>query len=86
MNTQHTKGPWIGQKFSNDQGLVYSESTGKNIAVCYDTKNADLIAAAPDLLEALSHIVVDSDGDGFICKEAMPLIVAAIAKATGGQP
>lgn len=30
------------------QGLIYEESTGKNLAVSYDPKDAPLIAAAPD--------------------------------------
>ena len=44
--------------------------------------NARLIAAAPDLLAALQLIEIDKDGDGFICADAMPIIRAAIEKAT----
>lgn len=56
MNTQHTHDTWIGKATSSDQGLIYSEQTGKNIAVCYDPKNTALIAAAPALLHALQVI------------------------------
>ena len=56
MNTTpipHTPGEWIGQKTSADQGLIYSDHTGKSVAVCYDVRDLPLISAAPDLLAAL---------------------------------
>ena len=37
----------------HDQGLIIDEATGRNVAVCYDSKDGPLIAAAPDLREAL---------------------------------
>lgn len=45
-----TSGPWYGKNASGGQGLVYDEKTGRNIAVVYDEKDTELIAAAPDLL------------------------------------
>lgn len=52
---KHTPGPWkAGQIYQDDahrQGLIYAETTGENVAVSYDAKNAALIAAAPELLE-----------------------------------
>lgn len=36
------------------------------------------------LIAALQLIETDKDGDGFICREAMDLVRAAIAKTTGG--
>lgn len=45
--------------------------------------NARLIAAAPDLLAALQLIETDKDGDGFICREAMEQVRAAIDRAEG---
>lgn len=51
----HTPGPWYDGKMAtnSDQGIVASEITGESIAVIYDKKNLPLIAAAPELLEAL---------------------------------
>lgn len=60
MNTNHTPGPWHASKSpinNHGQGLVTSEATGDNIAVCYDIKDALIIAAAPDLLSTLSALV-----------------------------
>lgn len=48
-------------------------------------EDARLIAAAPDLLEALSFVMVDGEGDGYICREAMAQVRYAIAKATRGK-
>ena len=45
---------WYKAKNSNDtQGLVIDEKTGANIAVTYDPKHSELIAAAPELADAL---------------------------------
>jgi len=61
METKHTPGPWYSKcRDGSDKGLIYEESTGKNIAVAYDQKDASLIAAAPELLEALQQIA-DAD-------------------------
>ncbi len=40
--------------------------------------------AAPALLAALLLVEVDKEGDGFICREAMDQVHAAIAHAKGG--
>jgi len=62
---------WYEAKMGNHQGLIVDEKTGANIAVVYDKKDAPLIAAAPDLAEALEHAV--NWGIGF-------------AKKTGERP
>lgn len=76
----------------HEQGLVIDEATGKNIAVTYDAKHAPLVASAPEMLAALENAVVlvhhMAHGqrttllDVEQAKAALPLIRAAIAKAT----
>jgi hypothetical protein len=44
---------YTNSKADDVQGLICDEETGKTIAVCYDAKYAQLIASAPNLLEAL---------------------------------
>jgi hypothetical protein len=53
----HTPGEWYKAKGSMGQGIIISENTGENIAVTYKEENSDLVAAAPDLLEALERLV-----------------------------
>lgn len=78
---------WYKANAGNNQGLIVSENDGRNIAVCYDIKDADLIAAAPELLEALLNIPAQV----LECKHTYPhteacfccLIKSAISKAEG---
>ena len=97
MAEQHTKGPWMS---FYDGTLVIAEGDGACVASLRDTEvetiaerraNAHLIAAAPELLEALKHVVAaerafiedtsaawdDEVGKAVIAAEA------AIAKAEG---
>ena len=67
MGTKHTPGEWTQSKFAN--GNIVSKETGRLVANCmgYSTNmdngehikeslaNAKLIAAAPELLEALKN-------------------------------
>lgn len=88
---QHTPGPWIQSKrmmicqiaiLSDEDQLatVYGE-TGENQA------NANLIAAAPDLLEALEVLkdafIVAVGATSPYAREALRRPMAAIAKARG---
>ncbi len=68
-------GGWDGMIATADCG-DYARSRSEGFA------NARLIAAAPDLLEALKDAVRDSESPGQWLDEAR----AAIAKATGEQP
>jgi hypothetical protein len=95
MNKQHAPGPWYARPSAgNDihgQSIVASESTGKSIAVVYDgNADAQLIAAAPELLETLCSVL-----DAFAPEEkhsketkgsAVKQALAAIAKAEGRNP
>ena len=94
---KHTPGPWTFYDDSNDgkTNRIEIVAIGKTVAHIYhsvpteDLPNARLIAAAPDLLEALQAIVkslADQDDEGLI-EHAQQMIDAraAIAKATGEQ-
>ncbi|MFA5186681.1 MAG: hypothetical protein WC551_09415 [Patescibacteria group bacterium] len=48
---------WSGRVQHNGHGLILSDNNGRNVAVCYDAQDTDLIAAAPDLLEALQELL-----------------------------
>jgi hypothetical protein len=94
--TKHTPGPWI--IFDMDQEVGVTPENGKgDIAHCsgFDSNrfhseevaNAHLIAAAPDLLEALVLLLQVNDGVPMLGIEASKRIEsarAAIAKAKGG--
>jgi len=89
--SKHTPGPWSYEGVPGWANSWYVRNAERQIICSTDVigrfggdENARLIAAAPDLLAALQLIETDKDGDGFICVEAMNLVRAAIAKATGG--
>ena len=94
MSTQHTPGPWaVGSKSGH---IETANAWRMSIAICYnkDSKadgvskeefeaNARLIAAAPELLEALNTWLKQYSAEEY---EDCPEVVqtrAAIAKATG---
>lgn len=104
---KHTPGPWViggqseGGKYININGggriiarVMFSKPTDPFPA---DDANARLIAAAPDLLEALKkcrselHLLKDGSVGGVpntiaaLIHERIELADAAIAKATGGE-
>ena len=60
MKTRHTPGPWMAVK-TKDQGLIISESTGDNVAVTYDSKDRNIVAAAPDMYEALVELLQSAE-------------------------
>lgn len=94
METKHTPGPWayiVPDGYVVRHPQVYSD-TGP---VCNATwlgdrridelrANARLIAAAPELFNALAEIVAAADGDGWKALDAgFNNARTAIAKATG---
>lgn len=99
MSSKHTPGPWVVTphphvdvfgvgEIMDDKEMQY----GLSHTICYQNAeaNARLIAAAPDLLEALSNFPSDADYSSsdeywkatvhWLLTEAEP----AIGKATGG--
>ena len=84
---QHTPGPWWAKLSSAAQGILSSETTGETVAVSYHPRDARLIAAAPDLLEAcerLLRIAPDLWGkDAQEWPRIMDRIESSISKAKG---
>jgi len=91
--TQHTQGPWRVSGFikftdplcgENNYPIIHNDKIDIGY-MCIgndDMKaNAALIAAAPDLLEALRKI----DAHGYVTGDDFDMVRAAIAKATGGN-
>ena len=85
---KHTPGPWQWTQHFDPTRSIYKDGFGQ-IARLYDSSagtgkaNARLIAAAPDLLDALEFVMnrlVDKHEDDIAAQKAR----AAIAKATGG--
>ena len=52
MKTVHAKS-WHAGSTGNHQGIVIDEETGRTVAVTHDAKDGPLVAAAPELLDAL---------------------------------
>lgn len=61
METKHTPGPWVSTDIPSEP-IVRSDELDVSVALCFDVTgdeqlaNARLIAAAPDLLEALKAV------------------------------
>lgn len=85
MNAKHTPGPWTDKALSDGTADKVIAADGErlcDIASSYRTKaemtaNARLIAAAPELLQALSLLLGDRN------TENIQLAEAAIKKAGG---
>ena len=97
--SKHTPGPWLIEAQNSHTGAiatvhnttdVWVEIWSENWIVTgmgpeEQSANARLIAAAPDLLEALKEIIAAADGDGWNQLDAsFATARAAIAKAEGG--
>ncbi len=88
--SKHTPGPWQWTQHFDPTISIYKNGFGQ-IARLYDSSagtgkaNARLIAAAPDLLDALEDLLHEV-GFGRVITEttASTKARAAIAKATGG--
>jgi hypothetical protein len=100
MSSKHTPGPWtLSAYYPNRVIGDRNDGEGRYVADCHcnglngaeqpeDAANARLIAAAPDLLEALQGMLDVYGNDGHLHAPALAALRAAraaIAKA-GGTP
>lgn len=88
IDPQFTPGPWIADGPPSNIHIL--EEARPHMRVCFMTSNgncvhnANLIAAAPDLFEALEQILDDMGADQFCCcPAAKEQALAAMAKARG---
>ena len=97
MTTKHTPGPWKIGALESGQAAV-DGANGEEVTGFVSIPDAHLIAAAPELLEALERVERRArvSGECPLCRQPpevgcsteCPLTAAraAIAKATGGKP
>ncbi len=99
MTIKHTPGPWviadegttgwdICTVYATEVGYVEIKATKVGDEEDYKAENysnARLIAAAPDLLEALQRMLVINSLGAYAQSEAISAARAAIAKATKGE-
>lgn len=86
--TQHTPAPWSVKKASPQAGIIIAPNRSLGIAEVFgggetDIANALLIAAAPDLLDALKALMVTEDMLRNPKCQVMQSARRAIAKAQG---
>ena len=90
--TKHTPGPWKYFQPVSGTGIMYEITRFPYVNYCigeaHTEEDARLIAAAPELLEALQALVDDVLGGMVTVEESNGLwadAIAAIAKATGSE-
>ena len=89
--TSYTPGPWrehSHRQIGPDEGIVcevWSAIGWGDAAIQQADANVRLIAAAPELHQALNAIIADNRiGLGLVRPRTMKLILAALAKVKGG--
>jgi len=96
-DARHTPGPWKAVEAAyNPPGWLWVQNSpgalladvhqNKNIPLDARNANARLMAAAPELLEALQEIITAADGEGWSQLDAgFTKARAAVAKALGND-
>jgi len=82
----HTPGPWTIQGAfigTDDAHIAQVKGEGRGVTFQRAEANSALIAAAPDLLAALSELLAESEEFHNPNTEGWNMARAAIAKATG---
>ena len=88
MSAKHTPGPWFIEDNGKCIDITASEGSGckgdryMRVGGTIDIADARLIAAAPELLDALRDMVSDRE---CLSEATVNFARAAIAKATGDQ-
>ena len=90
--SKHTMGPWTVARNTDDGLDIISSDEVTYVEVALDVRteaDARLLAAAPDLLEALRDLVARCDGDEGVREDGSNIDTAwahaVIAKAEGGD-
>lgn len=87
--SEHTPGPWEVARNGKTVNIPRGDKPCHGVygAFCGTLANAHLIAAAPDLLEALEEIVIYAGGADNALKDeyVMDRVYTAIAKAKKGD-
>ena len=88
MKTEHTPGPWV---INESKNIIFIPTSFGNDIVCTITNgghikevsdaNARLIAAAPEMLEALKEAKLYIDGIELVLGESAPHIKKCIDEA-----
>lgn len=89
--TNYTPGPWTAEEKDKDGHVVVADVQGVSICRCYqqpyDTwraiDTANLIAAAPDMLEALQGLLEYTGGSDSPFDHPIQVARRAVAKAAG---
>lgn len=96
-DARHTPGPWKAVEAAyNPPGWLWVQNgpgalladVHQNVNIPLDARNANarLMAAAPELLEALQEIITGADGEGWSQLDAgFTKARAAVAKALGND-
>lgn len=84
-NSKHSPGPWLSlNNFAEGPFFIHKKlETGDAIAEVKIEANARLIAAAPEMLEALESVLNNNKVMNALKVETRRLIMDAVAKARG---
>ena len=87
---KHTPGPWEARAGESSHVCVYQSGTNHNVSVGSTKADAILIAAAPQLLEAIKSalfaVTADADNnDGKVDRMAVAALCRAALAAAGVQ-
>lgn len=93
MNTPHTPGPWHVEHPFGEKGTYISSPDTTLVAKVYNERDAKLLAAAEEMLKALSiaattleTVYRERDPKNIAAKMAAKMAREAIAKALPEQP